>query len=83
MLDAKKLAAGEFGTNYEGVNTAGVGNQFVVLRQDALIARVLTKRDLTQYFPVRYGIQDHDLVFNAFFSEVSKPTNKVKYGRVT
>ena len=47
MLDAKKLAAGEFGTNYEGVNTAGVGNQFVVLRQDALIARVLTKRDLT------------------------------------
>ncbi len=72
MLDAKKLAAGEFGTNYEGVNTAGVGNQYVVLRQDALIARVLAKRDLTQYFPVRYGIQDHDLVFNAFFSEVSQ-----------
>lgn len=72
MLDAKRLAAGEFGTNYEGVNTAGVGNQYVVLRQDALIARVLTKRDLTQYFPVRYGIQDHDLVFNAFFSEVSQ-----------
>ena len=72
MLDAKRLAAGEFGTNYEGVNTAGVGNQYVVLRQDALIACVLTKRDLTQYFPVRYGIQDHDLVFNAFFSEVSQ-----------
>ena len=72
MLDAKRLAAGEFGTNYEGVNTAGVGDQYVVLRQDALIARVLAKRDLTQYFPVRYGIQDHDLVFNAFFSEVSQ-----------
>lgn len=72
MLDAKRLAAGEFATNYEGVNTAGVGNQYVVLRQDALIARVLTKRDLTQYFPVRYGIQDHDLVFNAFFSEISQ-----------
>lgn len=72
MLDAKRLAAGEFGTNYEGVNTAGVGNQYVVLRQDALIARVLMKRDLTQYFPVRYGIQDHDLVFNAYFSEVSQ-----------
>lgn len=72
MLDTKRLAAGEFGTNYEGVNTAGVGNQYVILRQDALIARVLTKRDLTQYFPVRYGIQDHDLVFNAFFSEVSQ-----------
>ena len=72
MLDPKRLAAGEFVTNYEGVNTAGVGNQHVVLRQDYLIARVLSKRDLTQYFPVRYGIQDHDLVFNAFFSEVSQ-----------
>lgn len=72
MLDVKRLAAGEFATNYEGVNTAGVGNQHVVLRQDALIARVLSKRDLTLWFPVRYGVQDHDLVFNAFFSEVSQ-----------
>lgn len=72
MLDAKRLAAGEFGTNYDGVNTAGVGNQYVVLRQDALIARVLQRRELTQWFPVRYGIQDHDLVFNAFFAEVSQ-----------
>lgn len=76
MLDGKRLAAGEFGTNYEGVGTAGVGNQYVVLRQDALIARILAKRDLTQYFPVRYGIQDHDLVFNAFFSEVSQAYQK-------
>ena len=72
MLDVKRLAAGEFATNYEGVNTAGVGNQHVVLRQDALIARVLSKRDLTLWVPVRYGVQDHDLVFNAFFSEVSQ-----------
>lgn len=72
MLDPAKMAAGEFANNYEGINTAGVGNQYVVLRQDALIARILQKRDLTQYFPVRYGIQDHDLVFNAFFSEVSQ-----------
>lgn len=40
-LDAKRLAVGEFSTNYEGVDTAGVGNQYVVLRQDALVARVL------------------------------------------
>lgn len=72
MLNAKSLAAGEFSTNFDGINSAGVGNQHVVLRQDALIARVLMKRDLTQYFPVRYGIQDHDLVFNAFFSELSQ-----------
>lgn len=76
MLNPKSLAAGEFSTNYEGINTAGVGNQYVVLRQDALIARILMKRDLTQYFPVRYGIQDHDLVFNAFFSELSQAYQK-------
>lgn len=72
MLDADKLAAGEFANNFDGVTDAKVGDQFVIRRQDALIARVLKKRDLTQYFPVRYGIQDHDLVFNAFFDEVSQ-----------
>lgn len=72
MLDAKRLATGEFSTNYDGVTGANVGNQYVVLRQDALIARVLQRRKLTQWFPVRYGIQDHDLVFNAFFAEVSQ-----------
>lgn len=72
LLDADKLATGEFTSNFDGVEDAKVGDQFVIRRQDALIARVLKKRDLTQYFPVRYGIQDHDLVFNAFFDEVSQ-----------
>lgn len=72
LLDADKLAAGEFTNSFDGVEDAKVGDQFVIRRQDALIARVLKKRDLTQYFPVRYGIQDHDLVFNAFFDEVSQ-----------
>lgn len=70
--DTKRLAAGEFSTNYDGIADAKVGNQFVIRRQDALIARVLMKRDVTQYFPVRYGIQDHDLIFNAFFQEISQ-----------
>lgn len=70
--DPKRLAVGEFSTNYDGIADAKVGNQFVIRRQDALIARVLMKRDVTQYFPVRYGIQDHDLIFNAFFQEVSQ-----------
>lgn len=72
LLDADKLAAGEFTNNFDGVEDAKVGDQFVIRRQDALIARVLKKRDLTRWFPVRYGIQDHDLVFNAFFDEVSQ-----------
>lgn len=72
LLNHKALAAGEFSTSYQGVTDAKVGDQYVVRRQDALIARVLAKRDLTQYFPVRYGIQDHDLVFNTFFTEISQ-----------
>lgn len=76
LCDPKKLAAGEFSSNYDGIADAKVGNQYVIRRQDALIARVLMKRDVTQYFPVRYGIQDHDLIFNAFFTEVSQAYQK-------
>ena len=72
LLDAPALAAGKYATNYEGVDKAGVGDQFIILRQDALIARVLQLRDMTQYFPVAYGYQDRGLVFNAFFDEVSQ-----------
>lgn len=72
LLDQKALATGEFSTTYQGVTDAKVGDQYVIRRQDALIARVLAKRDLTQFFPVRYGIQDHDLVFNTFFAEISQ-----------
>ena len=72
MLDATALAAGKYATNYDGVEKAGVGDQFIVLRQDALIARVLQVRDMTQYFPVAYGYQDRALVFNTFFDEVSQ-----------
>lgn len=70
--DIKALGSGIYSTNYEGVETAGVGDQFIILRQDALIARVLQVRDLTQFFPVRYGVQDRDLLFNTFFGELSQ-----------
>lgn len=74
MLNAKLLETGEFSNNYDGVT--GLGNQYVIRRQDALIARVLKKRDLTQYFPVRYGVQDRDLLFNTFFGEISQAYQK-------
>lgn len=70
--DVKALASGQFATNYGGVDNAGLGDQFVILRQDALIARTLELRNLTEYFPVRYGVQDRDILFNAFFDEVSQ-----------
>ena len=71
--DLKALAAGEFSTNYAGVDSLGdMGTQFTVRRQDAIIARVLATVKMTDFFPVRYGIQDNDVIFNAFFDEVSQ-----------
>lgn len=72
LRDTKALASGQFATNYGGVDNAGLGDQFVILRQDALIARILELRNLTEFFPVRYGVQDRDVLFNAFFDEVSQ-----------
>ena len=72
LRDIKALASGQFSTNYNGVDNAGLGDQFVILRQDALIARILELRNLTEFFPVRYGVQDRDVLFNAFFDEVSQ-----------
>lgn len=73
MLDVKGLQEGTFSTNFDGVTTSGVGDQFIIRRQDALIARVLALRVLTGFFPVRYGVQDRDILFNTFFDEVSQP----------
>lgn len=71
--DLKALAEGQFSTDYAGVDGLGdMGTQFTVRRQDAIIARVLSTVNMTKYFPVRYGIQDNDVIFNAYFDEVSQ-----------
>ena len=72
QLNPEKLAAGEFATDYSQVTGMKGGDQYLIRRQDAIIARVLSIRQLTQYFPVRYGIQDRDVIFNSFFGEVSQ-----------
>ena len=71
--DLKALAEGQFSTNYAGVDNLGdMGTQFTIRRMDAIIARVLSTVKMTDFFPVRYGIQDNDVIFNAFFDEVSQ-----------
>lgn len=72
QLNPEKLAEGEFATDYSQVTGMKGGDQYLIRRQDAIIARLLSIRQLTQYFPVRYGIQDRDVIFNAFFGEVSQ-----------
>lgn len=76
MLDAEKLVSGAFTMTTTGLSAAGLGNQYVIRRQDALIARILTLRKVTDLFPIRSGIQDRELLTNAFFTTVSQAWQK-------
>lgn len=69
-LNAAYLSSAQ--TDFSRLTEAGLGDQFVSLRQDALIARLLDIPTVTHLFPVRYGIQDRELITNAFFDEMSQ-----------
>lgn len=55
---------------------AGLGNQYVTLRQDALIARILEIPTVYDLFPRRYGVQDRELMTIAYFDELSQAYQK-------
>ncbi|MCC8153667.1 MAG: hypothetical protein LIP01_05285 [Tannerellaceae bacterium] len=67
-----QLAAGEFGLDTSHLPDAGLGDQYMARRQDALIARILTLRSVTDFFPVRYHVQDREMITNAYFDEISQ-----------
>lgn len=71
LLQPDKLNSG-FTNNYTDLANAGLGDQYVVLRQDALIARIITLQNVYDLYPRRYGVQDRDLMTNAFFTEISQ-----------
>lgn len=69
-LDPEKLMAGtELDVTEVGDQ---LGNYYVIRRQDALIAQILTIRTVYDFFPRRYGIQDQEVINNALFEEVSQ-----------
>ncbi len=63
---------GALDVDYGDLTNAGLGEQFIVMRQDALIARILTLPNIYGIFPRRFGIQDRELITNAFFGEFSQ-----------
>ena len=71
LLNPAKLGAA-FGNDYAGLTDAKLGDQYMVLRQDALIARIVELQDNYDLFPRQYGIQDRALMTNAFFTEISQ-----------
>ncbi len=59
--------------DYTGLSDAGLGDQFVIRRTDALIARITKLKNVYDIYPRRYGIEDRELITNAFFDEFSQP----------
>jgi hypothetical protein len=64
---------GALNVDYTDLTNADLGDQFVVRRQDALIARIMAMPSVTDIFPKRYGVQDKELITNAFLGDFSQP----------
>lgn len=71
LLIPEKLNSG-YTNDFTNLKDAGLGDQYVVMRQDALIARIITLQNVYDLYPRRYGIQDRELMTNAFFTEISQ-----------
>ncbi len=66
----------EFSTNTSDLSAAGLGDQYLVRRMDALIARIITLDEVGSLFQTRYGIIDRELITNAIFTEVTQAFQK-------
>lgn len=64
---------GALNVDYSDLSNADLGDQFVVRRQDALIARFLKLPSVSDIFPKRFGVQDKELITNAFLGDFSQP----------
>ncbi len=71
LLNVKSLNT-DGSIDYSGLADAGLGTQFLVRRQDALIARIIALPNVFNVFPLRSNIQDGDIITNAFFGEFSQ-----------
>jgi len=75
---------GEIGTitataiDFSGFDNTGWGEQYLVRRQDALIAYIRTLPSVRNIFPVQYGVQDKQVMTNSFLTEFSQAYQKGK-----
>lgn len=58
--------------DYSHLTEADLGEQYVIRRTDALIARIIGLPNVFSIFPLRSFIQDQELITNAFFDEYSQ-----------
>lgn len=54
------------------IDPEGLGNQYLTRRVDALIARLAVVKNIYDIFPRRSGVQDREVMVNAFFGDYSQ-----------
>lgn len=64
--------------DFTGFDNTGWGEQYIVRRQDALIAYVRSLPSVRTLFPVQYGVQDKQVLTNSFLTEFSQAYQKGK-----
>jgi hypothetical protein len=69
LLGRKDMVAS---INYDSFDSTGWGEEYVVRRQDALIAYIRSLPTVSTIFPVRYGVQNKMEMTNAFLGEFSQ-----------
>lgn len=57
--------------DFTGFDSTGWGEEYVVRRQDALIAYIRTLNKVTKIFGVRYGVQHKEILTNSFLTNFS------------
>lgn len=58
--------------DYSGLTNAGLGNQYMVRRTDEIIAQIIMLKSVDDLYPVRWGVQDREMITNAFMGEFSQ-----------
>ena len=64
--------------DFTGFDNTGWGENYIVRRQDALIAYLRSMPSVRTIFPVRYGVQDKMEMTNAFLTQFSQAYQKGK-----
>lgn len=72
-LNPKALTEGVINV---GIAPEGLGDQYLIRRQDALIARIAAIKNVYDIFPRRFGVQDREVMINAFFGDFSQAHQK-------
>lgn len=72
VLNPQLLAAGVS----VGISPEGLGDQYLTRRTDLLIARLAGIQNVYDIFPRRFGVQDREVMINAFFGDFSQAYQK-------